>query len=60
MGVTNAECNAQNLTVSMDGIPYPEHCTIDFSNLTKSAIEKIAKILAENATRRGWLYQDDQ
>lgn len=60
MAITNAECTAQALTVTADGTPYPEHCGIDFSSLAKKAIEKSAKVLAESAIRRGWLYQDGQ
>ena len=60
MGITNAECAAQSLPVHSDGIPFPEHCSIDFSSLTKSATEKIAKNLAMDAVARGWLYQDSQ
>ena len=60
LAVTNGECLAQVLSVDADETPYPEHCTIDFSSLTKTAIEKAAKILAETAIQRGWLYQDSQ
>jgi len=58
MAVTNAECAMHSLSVVADGVSYPEHCTINFSNLAKRAIEKAAKILAESAMQRGWLYQD--
>jgi hypothetical protein len=58
MALTHAECVAQCLVVAEDGDPFPEHCSIDFSNLTKKAIEKAAKILAEGAIARGWLYQN--
>ena len=57
MAVTNAECAEQQLPVTADGIPFPEHCFIDFSNLGKSGVEKAAKILARCAIQRGWLYQ---
>lgn len=60
MAISNAECTAQSLTVNADGITFPEHCSIDFSVLTKKAIEKTAKILAQHAVTRGWLYQDSQ
>lgn len=60
MAVTNAECVAQSLAVTADGIPYPEHCTIDFSVLAKKAVEKAAKILVESAIQRGWQYQSSQ
>jgi len=59
-GISNAECGAQALTVTADGIEYPEHCSIDFSGLAKSAIEKAAKMPAQYAVTRGWLYQESQ
>ena len=60
MAVTTAECIAHSLSVTADETPYPEHCTIDFSSLVKREIEKTAKILAESAIQRGWLYQAAQ
>jgi hypothetical protein len=60
MGITNAECSAQSLPVLADGTPFPEHCSIDFSSLKRSAIEKAAKVLAACAVTRGWRYQDTQ
>lgn len=57
MAVTVAECSEQELQVLEDGDPYPEHCSIDFSNLTKSSVEKKAKILVRFATRRDWLFK---
>ncbi len=60
MAITNAECSAQSLPVVADGKPFPEHCSIDFSSLKRSAIEKAAKVLAVRAVTRGWQYQDTQ
>lgn len=60
MAVTSAECSAQSLPVIADGKPFPEHCSIDFSRLKKSAIEKAAKVLAACAVTRGWQYQHTQ
>jgi len=60
MAISHAEFTSQSLTVDADGIPFPEHCSIDFAGLTKSAVEKTAKILAQFAIARGWLYQDSQ
>ncbi len=45
-----------NLPVIEDGEPFPEHCSIDFSALSKSEIEKKAKLLNALARQRGWLY----
>jgi hypothetical protein len=60
MAVTKAECSGQELPVIEDGIPFPEHCAIDFSNLTKSLVEKKAKALARYAIDRDWLFKAPQ
>lgn len=60
MAITNGECMSQELNVIPDGLPFPEHVSIDFSNFEKSAIEKKAKALARLAHERGWLYQDEE
>lgn len=57
MAVTNAECTGQGLSVFADGNPFPEHVFVDFSGLTKSLIEKKAKVLKRLAEARGWQYQ---
>jgi len=57
MALTVAECSAQGLPVVPDGVPYPEHCYLDFSTLTRNAAERKAKFLASYAIARGWLYQ---
>lgn len=59
MAVTEAECESQNLTVISDPQPYREHAVIDFDNLTRSAIKRIAGILAVKANKRGWCYHPD-
>lgn len=60
MAVSNVECTGQALSILADGSDYPEHCSIDFSGLAKGAVEKIAKVLAQYAVTRGWLYQSGQ
>lgn len=60
MAISHAECTIQTLPVLADGEDYPEHCSIDFSHLAKSAIERAAKVLAQCAVTRGWLYQNSQ
>lgn len=59
IAVTVAECDAEKLPSEHDGVPYPEHCFIDFRdpNLSKSAIKKKAENLAIHARSRGWLFQ---
>ncbi|MBK1695409.1 hypothetical protein CKO09_11770 [Chromatium weissei] len=57
MAVSCAECDTQNLPVIDDGVPYPEHCSIDFSKCEKREIERKAKHLSRQAQVRGWLFQ---
>ena len=59
MAVKKRECDSQDLPVNDDGIPFPEHCTIDFSDLPKKSIEKKIKELKRYAEKRGWLFQMD-
>lgn len=60
MAITFAECSVEGLPVVEDGNPFPEHCSIDFSNLTKSSIEKKAKVLVQCAIQRDWLFKVSQ
>ena len=55
MAVTKGQCVELALGVNADGVPFPEHASIDYSNFTKSEIEKKAKVLKGYAQTRGWL-----
>jgi hypothetical protein len=57
LGVTYGECTQQQLAVIEDGAPEPEHCSIDFSGLTRGAIDKKAKLLTHFAIKRDWLFR---
>ena len=57
MAVTYTECTAEQLPVTADGVPFPEHVSIDFSAFSKNEIEKKAKVLTRQAQARGWLFQ---
>ncbi len=57
MAVTQGQCNDLQLGVTADGVPFPEHVSIDYSAFTKNEIEKKAKVLKDHAQARGWLYQ---
>lgn len=57
MAVTQAQCMELELVVVADGVPFPEHASIDYSAFAKSEIEKKAKVLKGHAQARGWLYQ---
>lgn len=56
--VSQAECEAQSLTVIEDGKPHSEHCSIDFTAIERKDIERKAKLLREQAAKRGWLYRE--
>lgn len=60
MAVTFAECGTVALSVIADGVPFPEHCTIDFSNVTPKEAKKKAKVLASFGDSRGWLLEKFQ
>jgi hypothetical protein len=57
LAVSHAECDAEELPVIADGVPFPEHCYVDYSGFDKKAIEKKAKVLSRLAQLRGWLFQ---
>ncbi len=56
MALSHAECVSEQLKVIEDPIPFPEHCSIDFSGLKKSEIDKKSKKLAAFAKARDWLF----
>jgi len=56
--ITPNECAEQALSVVEDGHPYPEHCYLDFSDFSPKMIEKKAKLLREQAAKRGWLFEN--
>jgi hypothetical protein len=56
MALAYEECAALALPVHADGIPFAEHCSIDFSGLEKKEIERKAKILSVQAQQRGWQF----
>lgn len=55
--VSVAECAEQALPVIQDGVPHPEHCSVDFAAFDKKAIEKKSKLLRTHAEARGWLFE---
>lgn len=58
VAVTVAECHQRELPVLADGIPYPEHVSIDFSSLKSwNQISRLAKSLKRAANARGWLFR---
>lgn len=58
MAVSYAECEIQELKVIEDGTPYPEHCSINFNDLTNGQISKKSKRLKSYAEQRDWVFKD--
>lgn len=56
MAVTLAECTVQELPVVTDGVPFKEHCAIDFSAFEKTDAKNKAAFLSRFAQSRGWLF----
>lgn len=56
--VSAAECTAQELPVIKDGMPHPEHCSVDYRAFDKKTIEKKSKLLRAQAETRGWLCRE--
>lgn len=57
LAVSLTEVQGQELPVIADAVPFPEHCSVDFTGLTKTDVDKKAKQLASYAVTRGWLFQ---
>jgi hypothetical protein len=59
LAVIVQECESNGLAAHPDPLPeQPEHAIIDFNNVvSNSQIERISKILAIVAMKRGWLYR---
>lgn len=56
VGVTKGECDAENLSVSEDDLPFKGHCSIDYNGLGAGTIKNKAKKLKNYATKRGWIF----
>jgi len=56
LAISKKECDDEALSVIEDGVPYKEHCSINFTGLTKKEIETKAKILRDKAIARNWLF----
>jgi len=54
MAISVGECTALELEVIPDGVPVPEHVSIDFGERSKRQREKVAKMLRAKAEVRGW------
>lgn len=56
MALSQGECAECELSVIQDGIPYDEHCYLDFTGLERKQSERIGKRLGAFAQTRGWQY----
>ena len=56
MSISLGECANENLPVISDGVPYPEHVSIDFNGLTGGQTRRKSKYLRAVANKRGWQY----
>ena len=57
MAVANCECTACGVPVMQDGVPYPEHCYLDFSSFGRKDSDRMGKKLAALAHERGWVFE---
>jgi len=56
LGVHVAECTAEELSVEVDGIPDPEHVSVNFSGQSNGKRKTISKKLRDLAMGRGWQF----
>ncbi len=56
LGVLVGECNGEGLGVISDGVPDPEHVSIDFTGKSNGERKAIAKRLRDHAMGRGWQF----
>ena len=59
MALTVAECGKQELPVTPDPEPFPEHVVIDFRDCSNADIKTKAQYLTRAAVLRGWQYRVD-
>lgn len=56
VAILEHECQQESLPVVHDGVPFPEHSSIDFRAYTENQIRKKSQILAKLAAPRGFEY----
>jgi hypothetical protein len=57
LAVSKKECNDVKLPIIENGNPNPEHCSIDFTNLSRRDMEIKSKILRDKAIARDWQFR---
>lgn len=56
LGVRVGECASEGLGVIPDGVPDPEHVSVDFTGKSNGERKAISKRLRDNALGRGWQF----
>ena len=56
LGVLVGECASEGLRVIPDGVPDPEHVSVDFTGKSNGERKSIAKRLRDYALGRGWQF----
>lgn len=59
LGILMWECTAESLGVEPDGMPDPEHVSIDFTGKSHGQRKTISKKLRDLARVRGWQYRPE-
>ena len=57
VAVTVGECESLGIDAILDGVPYPEHASLNLSIFTTGELKNIAKLLRKQANDRGWLFR---
>lgn len=57
VSVLEAECTQEQLNIVHDGVPFPEHSSIDFSPYNEGQRKKKSKKLADLSSLRGFEYK---
>jgi hypothetical protein len=58
MAIAHCECSTCGVPVTEDGVPYPEHCYLDFLSFGRKESDRMGKKLAALAHERGWLFEN--
>lgn len=56
LGVLVGECASEGLGVIPDGVPDPEHVSVDFTGKSNGERKAISKRLRDHALGRGWQF----
>lgn len=57
MGLMPYECTQEKLNIKYDKVPFIEHVSINFADLSRGEKKKAAKKLSVVANDRGWFYK---